>query len=72
MNRHVRALAALALLLCAGCAPTRFYERERLAHRCMQMDVDGRVVYIRNKMEAAREGAFGGFGGAAAGSCGCQ
>ncbi|CAN0553511.1 unnamed protein product [Laminaria digitata] len=38
----------------------------------MQIDADGRVVYIRNKMEAAREGAFGGFGGGAAGSCGCQ
>jgi len=72
MRRPLRIAAVLALLLSAGCAPTRYHQRERLSHRCMQMDVDGRVVYIRNKMEAAREGAFGGFGGAAAGSCGCQ
>lgn len=62
----------LALSALAGCRTTRFHERERLAHRAMQPDVDGRTVYIRNKMEAAREGAFGGFGGASAGSCGCQ
>lgn len=66
------ACVLIAVLGLAGCATTRYYERERLSHRCMQIDADGRVVYIRNKMEAAREGAFGGFGGAAAGSCGCQ
>lgn len=71
MLRKVTFVLLLASTL-AGCAATRYYERERLANRCMQIDADGRVVYIRNKMEAAREGAFGGFGGAAAGSCGCQ
>jgi len=70
--RRALAVAALLGLGLAGCASTAYYERERLSHRCMQLDSDGRVVYIRNKVEAAREGAFGGFGGAAAGSCGCQ
>jgi hypothetical protein len=63
------------LLVGAGvsaCSTTKYYERERLSHRCMEFDADGRLVFIRNKVEAAREGAFGGFGGAAAGSCGCQ
>ena len=67
------ALAVLALgALAGGCQTTQYYERERLSRRAMQVDADGRLVYIRNKMEAAREGAFGGFGGAAVGSCGCQ
>ncbi|MGF1510725.1 MAG: DUF4266 domain-containing protein [Myxococcota bacterium] len=56
----------------SACSTTRYYEREKLSHRCMQFDGDGRLIFIRNKVEAAREGAFGGFGGAAAGSCGCQ
>jgi len=56
----------------AGCNTTKYYEREKLTHPCMKLDADGRVVFIRNKVEAAREGAFGGFGGASVGSCGCQ
>lgn len=65
-------LILLTAIVAQGCMTTQYYERERLAHACMQIDADGRVTYIRNKMEAAREGAFGGFGGGAAGSCGCQ
>ena len=72
-----RARLALIAAACAAapitaCRTTAYYERERLSRRAMQMDADGRLVYIRNKMEAAREGGFGGFGGAAVGSCGCQ
>lgn len=66
------AIGVLLVALGSGCATTQYYERERLSQPCMQVDADGRVTYIRNKMEAAREGAFGGFGGGAAGSCGCQ
>ncbi len=65
-------LVLFATALAQACTTTQYYERERLAHPCMRIDGDGRVTYIRNKMEAAREGAFGGFGGGAAGSCGCQ
>ncbi len=76
LRRRRSGLSALCSLLCltaaSGCATTQYYEREPLVQPCMQIDADGRVVYIRNKMEAAREGAFGGFGGGAAGSCGCQ
>ncbi|MEM1022802.1 MAG: DUF4266 domain-containing protein [Myxococcota bacterium] len=68
--RLIVLLGALGVL--AGCNTTKFYQRERLSHPCMKLDADGRVVFIRNKVEAAREGAFGGFGGAAVGSCGCQ
>lgn len=71
--RGWRGVIVAALVVGAsGCVTTAYYERERLSHRCMQLDSDGRLIYIRNKVEAAREGAFGGFGGAAAGSCGCQ
>jgi len=55
-----------------GCSTTAYYERERLADQCMQMDADSSVVYFRHKLEAAREGGFGGFGGSVAGGCGCQ
>lgn len=38
----------------------------------MQFDPDGTIVYLRNKLEAAREGGLGGFGASAVGGCGCQ
>ena len=56
----------------AGCATTRYHQRERLADRAMQPDADPALLYVRNKIEAAREGSLGGYGTAAAGSCGCQ
>jgi outer membrane lipoprotein SlyB len=69
-------LAVLAALLAAaslgGCATTRYFERAKLRDAAMICDADASLVYVRNKIEAAREGSFGGFGGAAAGSCGCQ
>jgi uncharacterized membrane protein len=66
------ALGAALALIAPACSTTAFYERERIADRAMQLDADGALVYFRNKIEAAREGAFGGFGGSAAGGCGCQ
>jgi hypothetical protein len=69
-------LAALGLLLAAaslgGCSTTRYHERQRLADRAMALDADRPVLYLRDKIEAAREGGFGGYGGAAAGGCGCE
>jgi hypothetical protein len=59
-------------LVSSGCAVTRFHERQRLADRAAAFDVDRPVVYLRDKVEAAREGGFGGFGGSAAGGCGCE
>lgn len=65
-------LLALWCTTLAGCATTRFHERERLADRAAGFDQDEALAYIRGKLEAAREGALGGFGPAAAGGCGCQ
>ncbi len=64
-------LAAIALTH-GGCTATRFYEREALADHAMQLDADPGLIYLRDKIEAAREGSLGGFGSATAGSCGCQ
>lgn len=66
------AALALALIVAPGCARTHYYERELLVDRCMQLDADDVVVFIRNKIEGAREGSFGGFGDNAAGGCGCE
>lgn len=66
----LRWLAAAGAL--SGCATTHFYQRQRLADRAAAFDQDRHVAYLRDKIEAAREGGFGGFGGAAAGSCGCE
>lgn len=68
--------AALVLLalspLASSCATTAYYEREKLSDSCAQLDADPALFYIRNKLGAAREGAFGGFGTSVVGSCGCQ
>ncbi|MCA9523197.1 MAG: DUF4266 domain-containing protein [Myxococcales bacterium] len=56
----------------SSCQTTHFYERRRLADGCMQFDANGRLAYIRSKIEAAREGSLGGFGAGTAGGCGCQ
>jgi hypothetical protein len=73
--RHLLAVLAVGLLVSAtvaGCSTTRFYERERIADRAMQLDADRAMTYLRNKLASAREGGFGGYGGAAAGGCGCE
>ncbi len=55
-----------------GCVTTHFHEREALVDRAALFDQDHFVLYLRDKIEASREGSFGGFGGAAAGGCGCE
>jgi hypothetical protein len=62
----------LVAVTAAGCATTHVYERERIVDATMRFDDDDALGYVRGKIEAAREGAFGGFGAAAAGGCGCQ
>jgi hypothetical protein len=65
-------LLANVMLFTQGCASTEFYQREKLNDRAMQFDQDGGLNYLRQKIEAAREGSLGGFGAAEAGGCGCQ
>jgi hypothetical protein len=65
-------LLASAMLCTPGCAATKFYQREKLNDRSMQFDQDAGLNYVRQKIEAAREGSLGGFGSAEAGGCGCQ
>jgi len=72
VRQSLMPLTLLLTLLLAACAPTKFYERRKLADRAMHFDAEMRVEYIRNKTEAAREGSFGGYGAAAVGGCGCQ
>jgi len=73
LRSAVRLATCLAVAAAAaGCSTTGFHERERLAHPGMRFDPDESVDYLRTKMEAAREGAFGRFGPVAAGGCGCQ
>ncbi|CAG0930154.1 hypothetical protein PLCT1_01282 [Planctomycetaceae bacterium] len=63
---------ATGLVVMAGCSTTQFFEREKLNDRAAQFDQDGGLNYLRQKIEAAREGSLGGFGSAEAGGCGCQ
>jgi hypothetical protein len=63
---------AIGFVVMAGCSTTQFFEREKLNDRAAQFDQDGGINYLRQKIEAAREGSLGGFGSAEAGGCGCQ
>lgn len=65
-------LLTASALFSSGCATTQFYEREKLNDRSMQFEQDGGMSFLRQKIEAAREGSLGGFGSAEAGGCGCQ
>jgi hypothetical protein len=69
--RAILVLLSMASVL-TGCATTHFHERQRLVDRAALFDQDPTVLYFRDKIEAAREGSFGGFGGSAAGGCGCE
>jgi hypothetical protein len=71
MARSIVILLGVAAAL-TGCATTRFYDRPCLADRAMAFDQDRPVVYMRDKIEAARLGSFGGFGDSTAGGCGCE
>lgn len=77
INALVRLFVTAVLLAGLGalptaCARTRYYQREALVHPAMAYDHDGATAFIRNKIEGAREGSFGGFGDNVAGGCGCE
>ena len=61
----------LVLVLPAGCATTRPWEREVLAKPVMAPDEDQDLEALRAHVFATREGAVGGFG-AGGGGCGCN
>ncbi len=60
---------ALLLLLAAGCASVRPYEKEHLADPIMTMDQEDEIREL--KWLEAREGSTGGAGGAG-GGCACK
>ncbi len=66
------ALGIAAAAMAIGCATTQIAERDRIADELMQFDADPTLMYLRTKVEAAREGHLGGFGTSTAGGCGCQ
>ena len=68
--RSVVCLAA-ALVLCAGCATTKAWEREYLADPTMAPDRDESREALRRHYLGTREGAVGGLGGGG-GGCGCN
>lgn len=71
MKRALAIALALGLAAVCGCATTRPWQREHLAHRSMAPDGDGEREALRAHMQGTREGAIGGFG-AGGGGCGCN
>ena len=65
------ALAFMLLLLGAGCATVRPYEKEHLADPIMVSAADTGVQMREMKWLDAREGSTGGVGGAG-GGCACK
>lgn len=61
----------VVLLLLAGCAGARPYQREHLAAPCMQFDADPMAVLLQQHVYDYREGSTGGYGGGG-GGCGCN
>ena len=71
--RHAVAAALLlgSLLLDAGCATVRAYQREHLVDPIMSFQIQAREDARRTKAMEAREGSTGGNGGAG-GGCACN
>jgi hypothetical protein len=65
------ALAFMLLLVGAGCATVRPYEKEHLADPIMVSAADTGVQMREMKWLDAREGSTGGVGGAG-GGCACK
>ena len=67
----MRAWLLAMLLLAAGCAEIKPWERGRLTHACMQIPVDAVEAAQHGHFESEREGSSGGAsrGG---GGCGCN
>ena len=63
--------AAVALLIGAGCAPVKPWQRELLAKPKMQLDPDPEATLLEQHVYEYREGSAGGYG-AGGGGCGCN
>lgn len=61
----------LLVLLLAGCAPVKPWQRETLAHPLMQPKPDGLTAAGDEHMLDAREGSAGGSA-QSGGGCGCN
>ena len=70
-RRLLVAAPLFVLLVAAGCAAPRAYERERLADPIVGFDAEARDEARRVKSLEAREGSTGGVGGAG-GGCACN
>ena len=64
-------LACATVVLLAGCATTKPWQRELLARPEMAPDPDGDRAALFHHFLGTREGAVGGFGGGG-GGCGCN
>ncbi len=64
-------MGLVLLLLGAGCATVKPWEREILANPCMVFGGNGYEIILEQHMLQYREGAAGGFGGGG-GGCGCN
>ncbi len=70
MIRHLLLITLLIFALSA-CASVKAWEKEHLADKIMQFDVDKEELAWELHMFPAREGASGGYGGPG-GGCGCN
>ncbi|MFT4538509.1 MAG: hypothetical protein ACI841_003654 [Planctomycetota bacterium] len=72
-SRPYRPLLRLLALsvLCAGCAPVRFYEKEAISYRVMDLSDRPAHTHFQQKVFYSIEGAAGGIGSGAGGGCGC-
>ena len=61
----------LATLAAASCAPVRYYQKQALSTRVMDMADSPLNTHFRQKTFYSIEGAAGGIGASAGGGCGC-
>ena len=72
MNKHILIVACLGLLLLgAGCAHVKPWERNTLADYTMRGDRDPLTIAVDEHMYFSREAASGGRG-VGGGGCGCN
>ena len=66
-----KVVIVLIIVLCAGCAGVKPYERGKLARPMMQLEPDPDAALVEQHVYEYREGATGGYGGGG-GGCGCN
>jgi len=69
--RVLRFAPLVIVLVLAGCATVRPWERERLAQPDMALASSPELLSAEGHATEVREGAMGGLGGAG-GGCGCN